>query len=188
MAHRNTKYLVQGKGSPLTATTTMMPTIVEPTEVMIRLKAIAINPADCKMIDQGHRVTSWPLVPGMDGAGIVEALGDGVKKFAIGDEVLAMFTPGDRGGSYQTFAVVQDTRVAKKPPTWQFEEAASLGWVIFLLSRLPVLSIYFGLVYFVCMRTTKVPSFIQGMLFHSRSSTGDWLENIAAIHRRRPNN
>ncbi|KAK9317525.1 hypothetical protein V1524DRAFT_423220 [Lipomyces starkeyi] len=51
---------------------------------MIRLKAIAINPAVCKMIGQGHRVASWPLVPGLDGAGVVEAVGDNVKNFAFG--------------------------------------------------------------------------------------------------------
>jgi NADPH:quinone reductase-like Zn-dependent oxidoreductase len=130
MASTNTKYLVHGKGGPLIATTTLKSTIVEPTEVVIRLKAIAINPADCKMIDHGRRVTSWPIVPGLDGAGIVEAVGDSVKKFAVGDEVLAVFTGTDRGGSFQNFAVVQETMVAKKPTTWSFEDAATLACVV----------------------------------------------------------
>jgi len=94
---------------------------------MVRLKAIAINPADCKMIDQGLRITSWPLVPGMDGAGVVEAVGHDVTRVAAGDEVVAMFTPGDRGGSFQDLAVVSEMMVAKKPGTWSFEDAASLG-------------------------------------------------------------
>ncbi|KAI9832426.1 MAG: hypothetical protein M1819_004415 [Sarea resinae] len=130
MASKITRYVVMGKGSPLVAIPAAKPTTLEPTEVMIRLKAIAINPADWKMIDQGHRVTSWPVVPGLDGAGIVEAVGDNVKSFVSGDEVLAMFGAGDRGGSYQDFAVVQETMVAKIPRTWSFEEAATLGCVI----------------------------------------------------------
>jgi NADPH:quinone reductase-like Zn-dependent oxidoreductase len=130
MTSENTKILVRGKGSPLEATITAKPTIIEPNEVMIRLKAIAINPADCKMIDQGHRVTSWPLVPGLDGAGVVEAVGANVKNFALGNEVLAMFTAGDRGGAFQNFAVVQEMMVAKKPTTWSFEDAATLGYFI----------------------------------------------------------
>ena len=138
MASKNTKYLVREKGSPLVATTTAKPTIIEPTDVVIRLQAIAINPADCKMIDQGHRVTSWPLVPGLDGAGIVEAVGDDVKNFALGDEVLAMFVAGDRGGSYQNFAVVQAMMVAKKPTTWSFEYAATLGYVVLFFWALHV--------------------------------------------------
>jgi NADPH:quinone reductase-like Zn-dependent oxidoreductase len=131
MASENTKLIVRRQGSPLEATTTTKPTIIEPDEVMILLKAIAINPADCKMIDQGHRVTSWPLVPGLDGAGVVEAVGADVKNFAPGDEVLAMFTVGDRGGAFQKFAVVQEMTVAKKPTTWSFEDAATLGYVVF---------------------------------------------------------
>ena len=111
----------------------MVPTLatkpgsIEPTAVMISLKVIAINPADIKMIDQGHRVTSWPLVAGLDGAGVIEAVGDKVKDFAVGDEVLAMFASGDRGGSFQEFAVIQETMVAKKPATWSFEDAATLA-------------------------------------------------------------
>ena len=130
MTSPNIQYLVPEKGSRLCAASTAKPTIVEPTEVMIRLKAVAINPADVKMIDQGHRVASWPLVPGLDGAGVVEAVGDGVRDFAIGDEVLALFTPGGRSASYQTIAVVQEASVAKKPSGWSFEDAATLGCVV----------------------------------------------------------
>src|SRR6187402_1470351 len=132
MPPQNTQYLVPSKGSPLILSTTLLPTLTSPTEILIRLKAIALNPADFKMADHGHRVTSWPLVPGLDGAGIIEAVGEEVEKFVVGDEVLAMFSPGDRGGSYQNFAVVKEGMVAKKPASWEFEEAATLGWVVFL--------------------------------------------------------
>jgi len=130
MATNNTKYLVKEKGGSLIPTTSSKPTISQPNEVMIRMKAIAINPADAKMIDFGGRVTSWPFVPGLDGAGIVEEVGPEVKKVAVGDEVLALFAAEDRGGSYQNFAVVPERNVAKKPATWSFEDAASLGCVV----------------------------------------------------------
>ena len=84
------------------------------------------------MIDLGHRVTSWPIVPGLDGAGVVEAVGDDVKNFAVGDEVLSLFMAGDKGASYQEFAVVREGMVARKPKTWAWEEAASLGFVVLL--------------------------------------------------------
>lgn len=145
MPPQNIKYLARGVGDRLEATVSPKPTILEPTEVIIRLRAIAINPADCKMIDLGHRVTSWPLVPGLDGAGVIEDVGDKVKNFAVGDEVLAVFLPGDRNASFQSFAVVQETMLAKKPATWSFENAATLGCdilfsillLIFPISYLP---------------------------------------------------
>ncbi|KAI1386077.1 putative alcohol dehydrogenase [Hypoxylon trugodes] len=127
MASQNIKYIVTEKGAPLKEKVTPIPTDIGPNEVLIRLKAIAVNPADVKMAYQGHRVTSWPLVPGFDGSGIVDAVGDQVRNFSIRDEVLANFIPGDRAASFQNFAVVQEESVAKKPITWSFEEAATLG-------------------------------------------------------------
>jgi NADPH:quinone reductase-like Zn-dependent oxidoreductase len=41
----------------------------------------------------GHAVTHWPATFGNDGAGIVEAIGEGVAAFKKGDEVLARFDP-----------------------------------------------------------------------------------------------
>ncbi|KAF9894497.1 hypothetical protein FE257_006380 [Aspergillus nanangensis] len=127
MSSPNVQYLVHSQGGPLAATTSDKPTISHPTELLIRIKSIAINPADIKMIDKGLRVTSWPIVPGLDGAGIVEAIGDDVTNFRVGDEVLAMCASSNRSASFQTFAVVKETMVAKKPPSWSFEEASSLG-------------------------------------------------------------
>lgn len=125
----NVKYLACEKNKPLVRTVATKPTDLEPNEVLIRLKAIAINPADCKTIDEGHRADSWPLVPGLDGSGIVEAIGKSVENFLPGDDVLAMFSCTDRGGSYQNFAVVPEGMVAKKPAAWSFEDASTVAYV-----------------------------------------------------------
>lgn len=129
MAVQNTQYLVKHQGANPEATASEYPAINDPTDVIIRIKAIAINPADIKMIDVGHRGASYPLVPGLDGAGIVEAVGEQVKNVKSGDEVVALFSPGGRGGTYQHFAVAQASKVAKKPASWSFEDAASMRFV-----------------------------------------------------------
>jgi NADPH:quinone reductase-like Zn-dependent oxidoreductase len=134
-----TKYLARQKGSPLEAIMAPKPSILQPTEVLIRVKTVAINPADYKMIDQGHRVTSWPLVPGLDGAGIIEQVGDEAGDFKIGDRVLAFFTAGDRSGSYQEYAVVQGKDVAKLPAKWSLDQASTLGFVATIPCLSPVL-------------------------------------------------
>lgn len=132
MALQFANYLVRQKGGSLEAILAPKPSVLQPTEVLIRVKAIAINPADHKMIDQGHRVTSWPLVPGLDGAGVVEQVGEEAGDFTVGDRVLALFTPGDRSGSYQEYAVLQGKDVAKFPAKWSMEEASTLGFVALL--------------------------------------------------------
>ena len=84
------------------------------------------------MIDSGHRVTRYPFIPGLDGAGTVHSIGSDVKRLKAGDEVLAMFAAGsENGGSYQTYAVVEEGMVAKKPESWSTEEAASLSVCFF---------------------------------------------------------
>ncbi|KAJ6084663.1 hypothetical protein N7486_011463 [Penicillium sp. IBT 16267x] len=123
----NTRYLARQQGGSLLATVTERPVAIAPMEVLINVKAVAINPADYKMIDEGHRVTSWPLAPGLDGAGVVEGIGANVKNVSLGDRVLALFTPGECAGSYQKFAVVEAKSVARIPNSWSLEDAASLG-------------------------------------------------------------
>ena len=50
----------------------------------------------------GIFVSTWPITFGSDGAGIVEAVGDDVKSYKPGDEVLAHFTSGnERRASFQ---------------------------------------------------------------------------------------
>ena len=72
MASENTRWLVKEQGGPLEVSTAAKPDDVNPNEVMIRLKAIAINPADCKMIDHAHRGASYPMIPGLDGSGVLD--------------------------------------------------------------------------------------------------------------------
>ena len=90
------------------------------------MKAIALNPLEWKQVSFGIMVESWPAVLGSDGAGIVEAVGDGVTKFHAGDEVFGLFGGSPRAGAYQEVAVLPEKFVAKKPGNVSFEEAASL--------------------------------------------------------------
>ena len=127
---RNRQLCATAQGQPLVTTSTDTPNDLQPHQVLIQLRAVAINPADSKMVQDGHRVTRWPFIPGLDGAGIVSAAGRDVKNFKVGDEVLAMFTPtSDTGGSYQNYAIASEMMVAPKPKQWSFAEAATLRCV-----------------------------------------------------------
>jgi NADPH:quinone reductase-like Zn-dependent oxidoreductase len=58
-------------------------------------------------------------VPGRDAAGIVEAVGSAVTKFAVGDEVY-----GVAPGSFAEYAVARESKLARKPANLSFEQAA----------------------------------------------------------------
>ena len=70
--------------------------------------------------------TEMPFIPGTDFSGIVDALGEGVQEFKIGDEVYGCPMGG---GAYADFVVLDADKMARKPSTLGHEEAASLATV-----------------------------------------------------------
>ena len=57
-------------------------------QVLVRIKAIGINPIDIKIRTAPDRFpVTFPVIPGCDGAGIVDSVGTQVQHFKPGDEV-----------------------------------------------------------------------------------------------------
>ncbi len=105
-------------------------------EVLVRIHAAGINPVDWK-IREGQLKTllphTFPLVLGWDLSGVVEALGSGLTRLKLGDEV---FSRPDilRDGAYAEFIVVKESELALKPKSLDHLHAAALplagltGW------------------------------------------------------------
>ena len=61
-------------------------------QVLVRLKAATLNYRDLLIVKGGYGSRQkFPLVPLSDGAGLIEALGSGVRNFAVGDRVIGSF-------------------------------------------------------------------------------------------------
>ncbi|MCP9213142.1 NADP-dependent oxidoreductase [Streptomyces cucumeris] len=93
-----------------------------PGQVRIRVRAASVNPLDIK-IRSGLMAAAiparFPVVPGLDAAGVVDAVGAGAEA-AVGDEVLG----ATAGGSYGEHALLE--RPVAKPAALSWEVAASL--------------------------------------------------------------
>ncbi|MEH2300831.1 MAG: NADP-dependent oxidoreductase [Nostoc sp.] len=100
----------------------------QPNEVLIRVQAAGINPLDWK-IRAGYMKEIFPMplpfTPGMDVAGIVEAIGADVKALQVGQEVYGEL----RMGAYAQFATAPQDAIAPKPKTLDFVQAASVPMV-----------------------------------------------------------
>jgi NADPH:quinone reductase len=100
-------------------------------DVLVRLKAASLNPADVYFRKFGGYKSDAPLVLGHDGAGIVEEAGAGVRGFRPGDRVA--FCNGGIGGkelgAYAEFAIVPDFQLVKIPKKLDFVTAAALPLV-----------------------------------------------------------
>jgi len=67
----------------------------KPGEVLVKVAAVSLNYRDKLMIESGMGLQlTFPFTPGSDLAGTVQALGDGVTRFAAGDRVISTFVPG----------------------------------------------------------------------------------------------
>ncbi len=117
------------QGGPFKIVHVPMP-VLAPEEVLIRQRVIALNLVDAKQRDLGLLIPRWPHVLGIEGAGIIEAVGSEVRGLQPGDEVLGWEAGGAHelswGGAFQERVVMPASFVAKRPKNISLEEAASL--------------------------------------------------------------
>ena len=99
-------------------------------EVLVRLRAAGVNAVD-PWVTTGamkdmmeHR---FPLIPGVEGSGVVEALGHGVEGYAVGDEVYGVAAkPFFGAGTFAEFVALPLGAIAPKPSSIDHVGAAAL--------------------------------------------------------------
>src|SRR3954454_5266828 len=94
-------------------------------QLLVRLKAIGVNPVDAYIRSGSYaRTPELPYTPGTDGAGIIEAVGEGVSHFRAGDRV---YLSGALTGTYAERALCDPSQVQKLPDRVSFLQGAALG-------------------------------------------------------------
>jgi NADPH2:quinone reductase len=95
-----------------------------PGEVRIKVRAASVNFPDLLMTrgEYQHK-PPLPFIPGLELSGEVEALGEGVERWNIGDAVVG----GARIGGFSEFAVSHALALRPKPERLSFSEAAAVG-------------------------------------------------------------
>ncbi|HEX4480349.1 MAG TPA: zinc-binding alcohol dehydrogenase family protein [Rudaea sp.] len=99
--------------------------IAQARDLLVRVKAISVNPVDAKVRSTAKDTLSAPKILGYDAAGVVEAVGSDVTLFKPGDEV---FYAGDitRPGTNAELHVVDERIVGRRPASLDFAESAAL--------------------------------------------------------------
>jgi NADPH2:quinone reductase len=96
-------------------------------DLLVKIKAVSVNPVDYKVRQNSAKdtVLEQPKIIGYDASGVVEAVGENVTLFKVGDEV---YYAGDitRPGSNAEYQLVDERIVGKKPSSLSFEEAAAI--------------------------------------------------------------
>jgi NADPH:quinone reductase len=94
-------------------------------DLLVRVKAVSVNPVDTKVRAPKDKVETEPKILGWDAAGVVEAVGEAVSLFSVGDEV---YYAGSitRQGCNAEYHLVDERIVGRKPRNLSFEEAAAM--------------------------------------------------------------
>src|SRR5258708_3039943 len=102
-----------------------------PGQVRIRVRAAAVNPTDIGARNgsraEQQKADPPPYVPGMDPAGIVDEVGDGVSTgVKVGDTVIAMVVPKGTHGAYREQIVLNARAVVRAPKGTTHVQACTL--------------------------------------------------------------
>lgn len=94
-------------------------------QIVVQVKAIGVNPVDTyiRLGKQGY-APKCPYTPGMDAAGVVEAVGSGITGFAVGDRV---YCAGTLSGAYAEKVLCDQSQVHRLPERISFQQGAALG-------------------------------------------------------------
>jgi len=96
-------------------------------DLLVKIDAISVNPVDFKIRQSGAKdtVLETPKIIGWDAAGIVQAVGEKVTLFEVGDLV---YYAGDitRQGSNAEYQIIDERIVGRKPSSLNSQEAAAI--------------------------------------------------------------
>lgn len=109
-----------------------------PGEVLVKLKTTGVNPSDVK-----KRAGAFPnllndglVIPHSDGAGVIEAVGEGVDPGRVGERVFVYQAQyGRRFGTAAQYVALDSARAAKLPDNTSFEVGACIGIPIMTAHR-----------------------------------------------------
>ncbi len=106
---------------------------VKPGHVLVNIKATSVNTVDTMIRELGTALPISPPAPailGMDFAGVVAAVGDGVSDFKVGDEVFGCAGGlADLPGTLAEYILADANLIAAKPEKLSMEQAAALPLV-----------------------------------------------------------
>jgi NADPH:quinone reductase-like Zn-dependent oxidoreductase len=130
----NTALWLNAKRAPFTIGPAAYPA-PRANEIVVRVRAVAVNPFDRAIQTMGDIITPWityPFVVGSDVAGEVVEIGSGVTHLKVGDRVLGYAAGSDKRrnhaaeGAFQNCVVLLAHMTSPIPDTMNFEDAAVL--------------------------------------------------------------
>jgi NADPH2:quinone reductase len=94
-----------------------------PGQVVVHIHAAGVNPVETYIRSGIYPKPPTPYTPGADGAGVIEAVGEGVSSVKVGSRV---YTAGSLTGTYAEQTLCKETQVHHLPERASFAQGASM--------------------------------------------------------------
>ena len=92
-------------------------------EILVRIYAAGVNPVDWKMVLNNYFPT--PLIIGSDIAGIIESVGDNVKNYKTGDEIIGSLE-WQKQSAFAEYVVTKAQYITHKPKNLSLQQSAAI--------------------------------------------------------------
>ncbi|XP_057794921.1 uncharacterized protein LOC131011145 [Salvia miltiorrhiza] len=102
---------------------------LKPNEVLVRARAVSVNPLDCRIRAGYGRSLYEPLLPlilGRDVSGEVAAVGNSVRSLIVGQEVFGALHPTAVRGTYTDYVILAEDELTPKPETISHVDASAI--------------------------------------------------------------
>lgn len=96
-----------------------------PGEVCVKVHAVGLNPVDYKLAASGFPGWDYPMILGVDVAGVIDSVGKGVDEWQPGDPVYYLSDLSKPGG-YSQYAIITTRTLAWLPEGLSYTDAAAL--------------------------------------------------------------
>ncbi len=96
-----------------------------PGQILVRIRAAGVNPLDTYIRAGSYAAKpALPYTPGVDAAGVVESVGNGVRQFQPGARV---YVGGSRTGTYAEYALCEPAQLHPLPEKISFSQGAAIN-------------------------------------------------------------
>lgn len=100
---------------------------IDDNEVLVKVKAAAVNPLEMLMITGSVKLIQdyeFPLTIGNELTGVIEKVGENVTEFEVGDDIYTRL-PVEKIGAFAEYAAIDATAIAPMPRNLSYVEAAA---------------------------------------------------------------
>jgi len=126
MAAQLKALILPSKGADFVLSTRPVPTPGQG-QLLVKNTTVALNPIDYYIRQSGYFIKNFPAIIGLDAAGEVAKIGEGVQGWTVGDRVVYQsdFLVQDRA-AFQEYTIAQAETAAKIPANVSFDQAATI--------------------------------------------------------------